>query len=263
MIKPFDAIMVMHLPEYVLGNWGNMKHKHIIWRSIGQSTVDVENQLEVPRAQGMKIVRYSPMERIIQGYIGEDAMIRFYKDPDEFDGWIGNDKKVITIGQSMKKRDKHCNFTAFYAATQGFPCKLYGPDNEGTGALHGGVLSYTNLKRELRTSRVYFYTGTHPASYTLNFMEAWMTGIPVVAIGPKLGNATWLNQSTYEIPMLIKNGVNGFWSDDINELHGYIQQLMDDDELAARIGAAGRASAIEHFSKNRIMAEWGQFFESL
>jgi hypothetical protein len=31
--------------------------------------------------EGLEIVRYSPMERNIPGYIGEDALIRFYKDP--------------------------------------------------------------------------------------------------------------------------------------------------------------------------------------
>lgn len=263
LIEPFDVVYVMHIPDWVTENWGKMKHKIVVWRSIGQSTNDVENRLSVPRYQGMKIVRYSSIERTIPGYIGEDAIIRFCKDPEEFGNWNGQDKKVITLCQSMKKRDKYCNFSLFEAVSQGWNRKLYGPDNDDAGDINGGCLSYEDLKKELRNSRVYFYTGTHPAPYTLNFMEAWMTGIPIVAAGPRFGNAHYLGQYTYEIPIIIQNGVNGFWSDNPMELIEYIKRLMDDYELARRIGDAGRKSAIELFGKEKAKKQWQEFFESL
>jgi len=263
LIEPFDIIYVMHLPEYVTNNWGKMRDKIVIWRSIGQSTIDVENRLSPCRRQGMKIVRYSPMEKTIPGFLGEEAIIRFYKDPNEFGNWNGKEKKVITIGQSMKKRNPYCHFDVFEAATNGVERVLFGPDNDDAGEIAKGVVTYEKLKEELRNSRVYFYTGTHPASYTLNFIEAWMTGIPVVCQGPATGNANWLSQYTYEIPILIQNGVNGFWSDDINELRRNIQKLMDDYEYAKQIGEAGRKRAIELFGKETIKRQWIEFFNTI
>lgn len=263
LIEPFDVIMVMHKPEWITNNWGKIKHKTVVWRSIGQSTIDVENRLQPCRMQGLKIVRYSPTEKIITGYLGEDALIRFYKDPEEYGNWNGEDKKIITIGQSMKKRDPYCHFDIFEVATQEFNRKLYGPDNDDAGDINGGVLSYEDLKKELRNSRAYFYTGTHPASYTLNFIEAFMTGIPVVAQGPATGNMTSISQYTYEIPMIIQNGTNGFWSDNINELREDIRKLMNSKDYAKEIGKEGRLKALELFGKEKIKQQWKEFFENL
>jgi glycosyltransferase involved in cell wall biosynthesis len=263
LIEPFDVIMVMHKPEWVTNNWGKLRHKCVIWRSIGQSTIDVESRLQPCRAQGLKIVRYSPMEMTIPGYLGHEAIIRFYKDPEEYGEWNGKDKKVITIGQSMKKRNPFCHFDVFDTATQGYKRVLYGPDNDDAGDINGGVLSYEDLKKELRNSRVYFYTGTQPACYTLNFIEALMTGIPIVAQGPATGNMSSIAQYTYEIPILIQDGINGFWSDDIGHLNNAIKRLMEDEKFARVIGNRGREKAIELFGKNIIKRQWRTFFDKL
>ena len=263
LIDPFDVIMIMHKPEWVTNNWGKLRHKTVIWRSIGQSTLDVENRLQPCRMQGLKIVRYSPMEMTIPGYLGHEATIRFHKDPEEYGNWNGEEKKVVTIGQSMKERNPWCHFDIFEAATEGVKRVLYGPGNEETGDISGGVLSYEDLKKELRNSRVYFYTGTQPAAYTLNFMEAFMTGIPVVAQGPATGNMSSIGQFTYEIPVIIQNGVNGFWNDDIHELRKDIKRLMEDKDYAKQIGDAGRATAIKLFGKQKIKEQWRNFFENL
>lgn len=263
LIDPFDVIMIMHKPEWVTNNWGKLRHKTVIWRSIGQSTIDVENRLQPCRMQGLKIVRYSPTEMTIPGYLGHEAMIRFYKDPEEYDNWNGEEKKVITIAQSMKKRNPYCHFDIFEAATEGVKRVLYGPDNDDAGDINGGVLSYDDLKKELRNSRAYFYTGTQPAAYTLNFIEAFMTGIPVVAQGPATGNMSSIAQYTYEIPIIIQNEVNGFWNDDIHELRKNIKRLMEDKDYAKQIGDAGRATAIKLFGKDKIKQQWRNFFNEL
>jgi len=40
----------------------------------------------------------------IKDNIGQDAMIRFYKDPDEYKDWTGDDRRVINFTQSMRER---------------------------------------------------------------------------------------------------------------------------------------------------------------
>jgi glycosyltransferase involved in cell wall biosynthesis len=263
-IEPFDVVLSHWMPQWIENNWEVMKDKIVILRTNGQSTRDNEKWMKPYREQGLKIVRYSPIEKTIPDYIGHDAVIRFYKDPDEWKDWNGRRKRVITVGQSMKKRGVHCGFHIFKAVTSGFERKLFGPENEDTGHLWGGLLSFEKLKQQLRDNRVYFYTGTMPASYTLNFIEAWMTGIPIVAIGGELGNAPFLEkQYTYEIPFIMKNGVEGFWSDDFGALAGYIEQLMCDDKLAERVSKAGREKAIELFGKAKIKKQWQQFFKNL
>lgn len=258
----FDVIIIMHLPRWVHLNWPVMKKKRVIWRTIGQSISSTEQQLRPYRQRGMEIVRYSPMEKNIPGCLGQDALIRFYKDPDDYYGWTGHQKRVITFAQHMKDRDKACNFTFFEQVTRPFERHLFGPGNSNVGDWGTDKVPYEQLLQELRDNRVYFYTGTHPASYTLNFMESWMTGIPVVAIGPEHGNANYFpGHNLYEVPHLIRNGVDGFVSDNASKLQEYIRDLMNDDELAKQIGEAGRASAIETFGKEKIKQQWKDYLE--
>jgi glycosyltransferase involved in cell wall biosynthesis len=159
----------------------------------------------------------------------------------------------------MEQRGPHCNYQLFEQVTRPFPRKLFGPGNNQPGFGMGKV-SYDHMRRELRNNRVYFYTGTHPASYTLNFIESWMTGIPLVCIGPQHGNANvWRTHNLYEINTLIEDGVTGFISDDPLVLQDRIRLLMNDKALASQISAAARQEAIRHFGKDLIKGAWEAF----
>lgn len=262
LIEWADVIYVMHRDDWIINNWAKMKQKKVIWRTIGQSVPLMEHRLALCRSEGMKIVRYSPKEESIMGYIGHDAVIRFYKDESEFCGWVGNEPSVCTIAQAMKKRGKYCGFDIFNTITEGFPRVVYGPGNEDTGC-DGGQLSYEDLKTAYRKHRVYFYTGTYPASYTLNFIEALMTGIPIVAIGDSYANLAEYIMNAYEIPSIIQNGVNGYYSDDPDQLKGWIKMLLEDPVKAKEIGENGRKTAIELFGKQNIKKLWEVFYATI
>lgn len=262
-VDNFDIVIVMHLTRWITGNWDAIKHKRVIWRTIGQSISSTENQLTPYRQRGMEIVRYSPRETRIPGFIGQDTIIRFYKDPEEYKDWNGEKERVITFAQSMKDRDRACNFSLFEATTRPLSRHLFGPGNENIGEWTSGEVPYTQLKQELRDNRAYFYTGTKPASYTLNFIESWMTGIPLVCIGPQQGNASYFpGHDLYEIGDLIVNGVNGFISNNPLELRECIQYLFKDKGLASKISAEGRKSAINHFGKNEIAEQWRRYLNA-
>lgn len=264
-----DIILVMHNAKtlnneieqsWIVSNWPLLKNKRTIWRSIGQSISSIEKELLYYKEQGLQIVRYSPKERNIPGYCGEDAIIRFYKDPEEFKGWTGEEKRVINFTQSLKQRGEHCGYETILKATEGFERKVYGTGNDDLGKINGGVLPYEQLKQELRENRVFFYFGTAPASYTLGFIEAWITGIPIVAAGKDFSYHLY-QQDTNEIHDLIQNGINGFVANTIDELRGYIKLLMNDFETAKKIGEEGRKSAIAYFAKEKIASEWKEFLE--
>lgn len=281
MLEGIDIVIVMHTPGFLTkagggpeswspdleeGNWPLFrefikKGGRVIWRSIGQSIPHVERILAPLRAEGLEVVRYSPAEQTIQDNIGTDAVIRFYKDPDEFGGWTGERAQAINFTQSLKDRGDFTGYRMIERVFDGLPAKVYGPGNENLGLLHGGLLSYKEMLQTMREARAFFYHGTYPASYTLSFIEAMMTGIPIVAVGPKNGNSMSMfpNQSTYEIPSLIEHGVSGFVSDDPVELKKYLQQLIGDPRLARSISAFGRARAIELFGKAKIKAQWKEY----
>lgn len=262
-VDNFDCVIVMHLPRWIQYNWSAICHKRVIWRTIGQSIASTENQLRPYRNHGLEIVRYSPREARIPGFIGQDAMIRFYKDPADYGGWTGHNCRIITFAQHMKQRDMACNYTFFEEVTRPYPRHLFGPGNDKEGLdWTTGKVPFTRLQQEMRDNRAYFYTGTHPASYTLNFMEAWMTGIPIVAIGPSRGNAYYFaNHDLYEITDLITNYVNGFISDNKEELQSYINTLLTNETVAKTISSNARISAIKIFGKDKIYEEWRRYLD--
>lgn len=264
-IGQFDTVVIMHVPEWIEQNWDKFRGKRVIWRTIGQSTPGIEARMLEYRRKGLEIVRYSPMEANIEQSAGCDKIIRFYKDPLEFGNWVGIGNEVITFAQDMKHRGEFCNYEAFTKIVEGFNAKVYGPKNESSGELNGGFLTYGDMKQKMRDARVYVYTGTQPASYTLNLIEAMMTGVPIVALGPlhcnSLNQKIKLNGDLYEVPQIITNGVNGFVSDSIVELRERVQFLLSDYKSAKRIGEMGRQTAIEIFGKDSIKKQWGEYLK--
>lgn len=260
MIDSFDTIMIMHLPRFIEQNWDRIKHKNVIWRTIGQSTADVEAKMQKYRAEGLKIVRYSPSERELGNYCGEDAMIRFAKYKNDYLPYVGDQNYVMTFGQNVVGRGDHCRYDLIRHVAKDFNFKLFGPGNQAA-PMDCGELDYKDQLVELSKNKVYLYSGTWPASYTLNFMEAWMSGIPVVALGDEL--ASKVGKFPYEVSKLIKHGENGFCCNNVAELKECIREIMTDTNFRKKISENGRKAAIEHFDAESIKPQWKAFFDKL
>ena len=281
MLENIDVVIIMHEPSFIgygngahdwaeelgEGNWPLFrdfikKGGRVIWRSIGQSIPSVERKLAPWRAEGLEVVRYSPAELTIEDNVGADAIIRFYKDPEEYKGWTGSKRQVVNFTQSLKQRGDFTGYNLMTTVFQGVPAKVYGPGNDDLGLLSDGLVSYDQQKEILREARAFFYHGTYPASYTLSLIEAMMSGTPIVAVGPQNGNSSLFpHQSTYEVHEIVQHKVSGFVSDDPRELKDHIQRLINDENLAAGISAFGRKRAIELFGKAKIKSEWRDYLE--
>lgn len=266
LLKRFDAVIVMHIPKWITANWQRFKKAgvQVVWRTIGQSWRANEDELRQCRREGMKIVRYSPREDKIPNNLGGDLLIRFYKDPDEFGGWTGEDASVFAVVQSILKRREPCNYAWLDEVSQPFPRSIYGAESEQI-SWGKGKLSFEDLRAKMRSARVGLNGGTYPASITLSAIEQWMTGTPLVCVGPAKGHPfPWFNDHPlYEWGDLIENGVNGMCSDNLTEAQDFIRHLLNDHDFAKKVSAAGRASAIKIFGKEPIKQQWKMFLDSL
>ena len=260
-IDMFDVIYFQGWIEPITVNWENIKHKPIIWRTIGQSAKYTETLMQPYIKNGnIKVVRYSPFERKIDNYSGEDALIRFSKRKNEWDGWRGEIKSPVTVAQTFKIREIATCYSFFVDISKILSCKLYGIGNENTEGYIENSKDLETLYDIYRKHAVYYSYGTKPASYTLNFIEAWMTGIPLIAIGPKNGNFIDSEQ-IYEVPFLIENGKTGFVSDDPEEFASIAKQLINDDKLSKTLSDNGRNAAIKLFDESNNIPLWKEFFK--
>lgn len=271
MIDWADVIMVMHEPKWIVLNWQKMKGKTVIWRSIGQSDAWVEKLLVNYRAEGLKIVRYSPTENGIVGFVGSDALIRFYAD--ENDPWTGDDERILAVVQNFKHRGGQASqpygkdfvgYRLWSESTSGLPRIVYGTENDNLGKDSGGVLPYEELRKAYTKFRCFYAGGTVPASYNLNFLEAWSTGIPVVAPSKRMIHDEFPELAdTYEVNDLISNAETGFIVDSAQEAREVFEKLLADLVLAKKIGDAGKAKAKEYFGRDAIAQQWKDFFATI
>lgn len=264
MIEPYDVIIIMDGENQapLISNWERIKHKRVILRTIGQTTSSGERVLQKYKAEGLEIVRYSRKEENIPNYAGADAFIRFAKDPDEFSGWTGEDKRPINFTQSLKARNRFTHYEEIMGAMVGFDgAKVYGTGNADLGSFNGGEMPYEELKRLMRTARCYVYAGTWPAPYTLTFIEAMLTGIPIVAINKKLAHLPELEAiNFYEVDEILEQaGITTF--DNIGDMRQMIETYIQDEDVAKMASEAQRELAIKLFGKAAISEQWRQFLE--
>ena len=260
LIEPFDAVIIMHDPEVVLCNWNNIKHKKVIWRSIGQSTSGVEKKLERCRKEGLKIVRYSPKEKNIKNYIGEDTIIRFGKSKAEFANWHGKTDEAINFTQSLKGRRDFVHYEEIYETLKAVGGLVYGTGNNDLGTMNGGELPYKEFKKKLQEVRCFVYGGTYPAPYTLSLIEAMMTGLPIVTISKKLAHKHNFEKiDFFEADEIVENGVSGFVCDSVDEMIKKTRDLMHSREKAKKMSENARSRAISLFEKEKIKKQWKDF----
>jgi hypothetical protein len=255
-----DVIIVHHFVDrWVARQWPRIKHKRVIWRTCGQSNPELERLMGFLRDDGLQIVRYSPAERRYfeprGAFAGEDALIRFGKYPDDYGPWVGDNIVVGNITQHMAQRGDACGYGFWEAATEGLPVAPAGPGSE---VLRGGIgqLSYDEMLDYLRHLRVYLYTGTRPASYTLGLIEAMLSGVPVVSIGAKAWGESWGGEDLFEA-----HEFANVWAPTIEATRTALRDLLRFDERAANASRATREMAIAYFGIDRIGKRWQDFLD--
>jgi hypothetical protein len=250
------VIMFHHLLPRLFGDWQRLRDwkvgapgRRLVWRSVGQTDVALERTMVYYRARGLERVAYSPREQHIPDYSGHDAIIRFYADPDEWTGWVGLDPTVINITQGLMQRGGATSPWFWTEATQGLRAQALGEGSEV------GILPYAEMKRRLCLARAYLYTGTRPASYTLGLIEAAMTGIPIVSIGPN----AWGQGIDWLPPVFEGHEVAVHWSNYPDTARLWLLRLLESYETAVEASHVQRATALRLFSREVVGKAWKEF----
>ena len=161
---------------------------------------------------------------------------------DHYGGWTGEDPVILSVIHTWKDRGWHYPFYA--EATAGLPTRHVDHMNPGPQ----GPLTYPQILEQMRRCRVYYHDGEN--EYTVALLEAMMTGAPIV---------------TYAMPFVerhVAHGVNGFIGHTAAQLREYCRLLLDDADLAAKMGAASRQMALERYNERRWIRQWNEVFDA-
>lgn len=151
---------------------------------------------------------------------------------------------VLSVVNDFASRDYCCNYTGWQRITEDFDTRLVGSCSAG---LSKPAASVQELTEEYNTAQVFLNTSTISPVPTC-LLEAMSCGCAVVTT------------ATCMIPEIIKNGVNGFMSNDEEELKAYIQKLLDDEDLRNKIGSAARETILSDFSEDKFIDTWNKIF---
>lgn len=99
--------------------------------------------------------------------------------------------------------------------------------------------------------------------YSIFFNPTLRSPMPRCRIEAMLCGLAIVTTHNYDEELVFQNGVNGFYSNEVQELGGFIDSLTRDPALARQIGQAGRRRAMEIFHIDRYHAEWVEVLRSL
>jgi hypothetical protein len=161
--------------------------------------------------------------------------------------YSGELAKGIVVINNLPARGRLLGLDIFNEVRNKVPLDLVGM---GTGALGLGEVLHPQLPSFQSRYRFFF----NPIRYTslgLAVCEAMMLGLPVVAL------------ATTELSAVIQNGVNGYIHTDVSYLIESMAALIENQALAAQIGAAGRRTALERFNITRFTKDWQETFNEV
>ncbi|WP_194720971.1 glycosyltransferase family 4 protein [Noviherbaspirillum malthae] len=157
----------------------------------------------------------------------------------------GDKARGLVVINNIATRGRRLGHDVFLQARERIPLDLV-----GMGALEaGGIGEIEHAQLPAFSSQYRFFF--NPIRYTslgLAVIEAMMIGLPVIGL------------ATTEMSTVIDNGVSGYVDTNVDALIERMQALIDDPQLARRLGEGARRYASERFHIDRFVDDWNQAF---
>ena len=163
-------------------------------------------------------------------------------NPDEN---IERDNACLSVVNDWPNRDWCCGYNLWQQTVQGLPIKVFGK----SPGLSEPANSTQHLREIYKCSRIFYNTSLHsPVPSVL--LEAMACGCAIVSTANCM------------IPEIIQNGKNGLISNDPQELRGFLELLIKDENLAKELGGNARKTIVEKYNLERFVDSWNNLLYS-
>jgi len=167
-----------------------------------------------------------------------DDIVPFSADPADYLPYGGDLACGLRIANNIRNKWHTLLWDFHQQAFAGIPITLAGHNDDMPGV--EPTRDWAQLKQMLSRHRFFVHTADPRLEdgYNMATLEAMAAGVPV------LGNRHPGSPVTH--------GISGFLSDDPAELRTCAQRLLDDRELAVRMGRAAQEMVAERFSPEKF-----------
>lgn len=194
------------------------------------------------------IVHVTPYNAVMWDCADMPSRVVEHGVPEPAVTYDGGIEKGIVVVNHLARRGRRIGVDVFEHVRARTPLDLIGMDSERLG----GLGEVPNMEVAALMSRYrYFFSPIRYASLGLSLVEAMLCGVPVVGFGGT------------ELPVLIRNGENGYVDNRLDRLVEVGRQLLAEPELARAWGSAGRGMARQRFGMDRFVSDWLGVFETL
>ncbi len=159
--------------------------------------------------------------------------------------WTGERERGLVVVNGLARRGRRLGADVFARVRQDVPLDLVGMFAQEAGGI--GEIPLPDLPAFSAPYR-FFFTPIRYTSLGLAICEAMLLGMPIVGL------------ATTELATVVQDGVNGYADTDPRRLVEAMRALLDDHELAAKLGAAARETARERFGIERFTRDWQALF---
>jgi glycosyltransferase involved in cell wall biosynthesis len=159
---------------------------------------------------------------------------------------VTKNRNVLTVANDFINRDYCLNYSGWKRVTKDLDVKVVG-DTKGFSE---PAKSIEELVKEYNSCSVYFNSSTI-SPIPMSLLEAMSCGCAVVST------------ATCMIPEVIKNGENGYISNDEKELRKYLENVINDENLRKKLGDNARKTITEMFSEEKFVSQWNKIFDNV
>lgn len=161
--------------------------------------------------------------------------------------WTGKIQKAINATNFLSTRPE-CGVELFKKVSPHVPVDLIGENSTELGGL--GSIDNKKIKKFFANYCVYF-NPTLLSSLPTAMLEAMSAGLPVVTA------------STTVLPDIIKNGYNGFISNDPDFLIEKINLLINDKKLAYQLGQNAKNTIEKKYQMANFIKKWNKLLAKI
>jgi glycosyltransferase involved in cell wall biosynthesis len=149
----------------------------------------------------------------------------------------------LSVVNELPSRDWCCGYSLWREINNSTPCQVVGKSTGANTGFSQPAHCIEHLRDLYQTAAVYLNTSIHSPVPT-SLMEAMACGCPIVST------------ETCMIPEIIQHGVNGFMSNNPEELKKYCNLLLNNPIVARKMGMNGKRAIEEKYSLERFIKNW-------
>ena len=246
----FDLILSQH-------KFGQLQLSKELAKVFHLPVISLEHTLPMTHWKPGTVERLKTLQGDINIFISEFSRAKWLWDENEADVVhhgvdtelfkplpIDRKNHILSVVNDWVNRDWCCNFQGWQRITKGLPVFSVG-DTKGFSKASA---STQELVEFYASSGIFINTSTVSPVPT-SLLEAMSCGCAVVTT------------ATCMIPEIVKDGVNGFVSNDEGVLRNRCIQLLNNPTLAKELGENARKTIVDNFGMDKFVSNWDSVFE--